>query len=122
MDIFESLENLNVSEECFNDIIRIIEEGLAKALVPTLAGKDKYGREESFGTKVDRASAKHPVILKAARKIDSLFSRKTPSNSSKNIDTRTPEQKLKNVKPAGTIYGRDMYSPAQLKDAGYKLK
>ena len=26
MDIFESLENLNVSEECFNDIINIVED------------------------------------------------------------------------------------------------
>ena len=26
MDIFESLENLNVSEECFNDIMGIVEE------------------------------------------------------------------------------------------------
>ena len=26
MDVFENLENLNVSEECFNDIISIIEE------------------------------------------------------------------------------------------------
>ena len=28
MDIFESLENLNVSEECFNDIVSIVEEKL----------------------------------------------------------------------------------------------
>ena len=26
MNIFESLENLNVSEECFNDIMGIVEE------------------------------------------------------------------------------------------------
>lgn len=26
MDIFESLENLQVSEECFNDILNIVEE------------------------------------------------------------------------------------------------
>ena len=26
MDIFEQLENLNVSDECFNDIISIVEE------------------------------------------------------------------------------------------------
>ena len=28
MDIFESLENLNVSEECFDEIIGMIEESL----------------------------------------------------------------------------------------------
>ena len=26
MNIFESLENLNVSEDCFNDIISIVED------------------------------------------------------------------------------------------------
>ena len=26
MSIFESLENLNVSEECFDDIMRIVED------------------------------------------------------------------------------------------------
>ena len=36
MDIFESLENLNVSEECFNDIVDIVEEFVAEKLVDTL--------------------------------------------------------------------------------------
>ena len=124
-ELFQSLSE-SVSEQCYDEIMGLVEEivgeGLTKALIPVLAGKDKYGREESFGTKVDRASLKHPLILKAARKIDGLFSKKTPSNNNGSTDTRTPEQKLKNVKPAGTIYGRDMYSPGQLKDAGYKLK
>ena len=30
MDIFENLENLNVSEECFNDIMDIVEELLSE--------------------------------------------------------------------------------------------
>ena len=30
MNIFESLENLNVSEECFNDIINIVEDVLSQ--------------------------------------------------------------------------------------------
>lgn len=30
MDIFESLENLNVSEECFDEIINIVEEIIAE--------------------------------------------------------------------------------------------
>ena len=30
MDIFESLENLNVSEECFEDIVRLVEELLSE--------------------------------------------------------------------------------------------
>ena len=31
MDIFESLENLNVSEECFNDIMGIVEKLIIEA-------------------------------------------------------------------------------------------
>lgn len=33
MNIFESLENLNVSEECFDDIIGIVEELLSENLI-----------------------------------------------------------------------------------------
>ena len=32
MNIFESLENLNVSEECFEDIVRIVEELLSEGV------------------------------------------------------------------------------------------
>ena len=35
MGVFESLENLNVSEECFNEIIRIVEEILNES--PTIS-------------------------------------------------------------------------------------
>ena len=30
MDIFESLENLNVSEECFNDVAMLVEEYISE--------------------------------------------------------------------------------------------
>ena len=35
MNIFENLENLNVSEECFNDIIGIVEEIINELKAPT---------------------------------------------------------------------------------------
>ena len=41
MNIFESLENLNVSQECFNDIIGIVEELLSENLTGKTA--EKYG-------------------------------------------------------------------------------
>ena len=62
MSIFEELESLNVSEECFNDIIRIIEELLdekytvsqvkeiAKKVVPQRMEKGtKEGKETGRG-------------------------------------------------------------------------
>ena len=36
MDIFESLENLNVSEECFNDIVGLVEELLSEDIVDSV--------------------------------------------------------------------------------------
>ena len=48
MDIFENLENLNVSEECFNNIIALIEEevkkyksGLSDATIDSMLAKRK---------------------------------------------------------------------------------
>lgn len=50
MDIFESLENLSISEECFNDIISIVEEYINELsnknyTIPEYAVKEDY---ESF--------------------------------------------------------------------------
>lgn len=41
MDIFESLENLNVSEECFNDIMGIVED-----LLSTINKSNKSAKEK----------------------------------------------------------------------------
>ena len=41
MDIFESLENLPVSEECFDEIMGLVEEILSEDIETTI--KDKYG-------------------------------------------------------------------------------
>jgi hypothetical protein len=58
MDIFESLENLNVSEECFDDIMDLVEE-LTKEKVKPLWGYDltnKTARKKGLGSDVwDRA-------------------------------------------------------------------
>jgi hypothetical protein len=47
MDIFESLENLEVSEECFNNIMDIVEEILSEDIhsaIDTYADDYKKGR------------------------------------------------------------------------------
>ena len=47
MDIFESLENLNVSEECFDDIMDIVEELLSEGT--HLAGVvDRYAKKRGY--------------------------------------------------------------------------
>jgi hypothetical protein len=51
MDIFESLENLNVSEECFNDIINIVEDLLNEedSLDDGSHIRKRYGKPEYKG-------------------------------------------------------------------------
>jgi hypothetical protein len=50
MDIFESLENLNVSEECFDEIIGIVEELInedIKSYIVKKYGEPKFNKEDS---------------------------------------------------------------------------
>ena len=59
MDIFESLENLNVSEECFDDIISIVEELLSEDVYSAI---DKYAPEkdkERLRTKAENVEKKN---------------------------------------------------------------
>ena len=52
MDIFESLENLNVSEECFDEILGIVEEIILESTV------DDYYAKKIADTKQELANAK----------------------------------------------------------------
>ena len=47
MDIFESLENLNVSEECFDEIMDMVEQLLAEDLEATAEKKYGYGSPQA---------------------------------------------------------------------------
>ena len=65
MDIFESLENLNVSEECFNDIVGLVEKYIQEEDVyePEAYKKDGYnfianGRNKNNG-QLYRTHSKH---------------------------------------------------------------
>ena len=51
MDIFENLENLNVSEECFDEIMGIVEALLSEDLAEKT--KEKYGADSPQYYKAD---------------------------------------------------------------------
>lgn len=56
MDIFESLENLNVSEECFNDIMNVVEEILSERDMftrPKAAKNSIEGRQRKYYQALD---------------------------------------------------------------------
>ena len=80
MDIFESLENLNVSEECFNDIMGIVEgrvddyydRKFKSAEYEYEKEKDPKKKEELYaklnniaGKKLDREYNKHASEIPA---------------------------------------------------------
>ena len=56
MDIFESLENLNVSEECFDEIMGLVEELLSEKYVVTNSSPLKPG---SYSVVAPRYSEKY---------------------------------------------------------------
>jgi hypothetical protein len=93
--IFESLENLNVSEECFNDIVGIVEEYLGENILQTIENgygtstysKNGYPRNKS-AIKKNRADG---VIRK---EIEGGLER------TRGVYRRTPDYYLKLVTPA----------------------
>ena len=64
-NIFESLENLNVSEECFNDIMGIVEELLSENIRDAIIAKHGEPTYTSKGQYPKNKSAK--LIYKAAQ-------------------------------------------------------
>ena len=62
MDIFESLENLNVSEECFDEIMGIVEEILSEGM-PNGTFARAYKKALDIGAKPGE------MIIKAGNKI-----------------------------------------------------
>ena len=65
MNIFESLENLNVSEECFNDIMGIVEEILSEGREP-FETQQQYKRrlQQHFGPILNDKLASQKSIAK----------------------------------------------------------
>ena len=72
MDIFESLENLNVSEGCFEDIIKIVEEYINELKNSTIektldAHRDRVNDSGARGAYDYKDSAKYHKALGIAK-------------------------------------------------------
>lgn len=98
MDIFESLENLSVSEECFEDIMSIVEGLLNESLLDTSKKLyNKYIKKDTFDTIKDaeRIADQNVADTKSVRRhVNKQYKR---NGSDKNIDY---EQVYDNVKNA----------------------
>ena len=91
MNIFESLENLNVSEECFEDIMGIVEGIMAQAIKNRDAARAYFRSDAAEPV----AHAEH-VMDKVSRMKSDTF-RKTSSPNRGNMTEHTP----KNVREFG---------------------
>ena len=65
MDTFESLENLNVSEECFNDIISIVEESIMDLIKRGMSPEE--AKDEYFNQKNKEYVQAHKNVVNARR-------------------------------------------------------
>ena len=73
-NIFESLENLNVSEECFDDIMGIVEGMLMDFATGATYSKDRDTRREN-AQKRENFAAKHPKLHAAIRDTEKAVSK-----------------------------------------------
>ena len=83
MNIFESLESLNVSEECFNDILNIVEEiinEVSKDMLAQAAKNSIPNREKALDDTYYKASRFKEKIPKSALSNDNkvILSKLTP--------------------------------------------
>ena len=74
--IFESLENLNVSEECFNEIMGIVEEIISERNDRELLNRKKRRSKEYFSKlpsdnpSYEEVEKAHKALVDAERKVD----------------------------------------------------
>jgi hypothetical protein len=66
MDIFESLKNLNVSEECFDDIMGIVEEILSEDIYDYI--QKKHGKAV-YDISTNRPANKSAKLIRKAQEI-----------------------------------------------------
>jgi benzoyl-CoA reductase/2-hydroxyglutaryl-CoA dehydratase subunit BcrC/BadD/HgdB len=62
MDIFESLENLNVSEECFNDIVGVVEDLIGVTQKNLKDAEKKYNKYTDRIKKVLKAKKENRTL------------------------------------------------------------
>lgn len=105
MDILENLENLPVSEECFDDIIDIIEELLSEDIKTAISkkyGQPKYSEVDGEYSK----KAPHLYLAKPLNKSAKLTNNVKEIQRREEEDTERREKELHPEVKAGE-YGRN---------------
>ena len=78
MDIFESLENLNVSEECFEDIVGLVEELLSESIYHAIQNNPtKQSKEDLMNKAYDIQQAEINAAAKREEKPEDVTILKT---------------------------------------------
>lgn len=92
MDIFESLENLNISEECFDEILRIVEENILRGTDAELGYLIDTPKEELEGKQRER---KRSLYAKRIRGLRKLLANKEATNKAGEEHQKAIEANLK---------------------------
>lgn len=105
MDILESLENLNVSEECFDDIMGIVEEVINEIDNSTVASMYKKRREieKKADNMSDYADTVGRTVLSKAKKEKNKEGVKKAREFMEKAHIGSVEATLKRLKAANTI-------------------
>ena len=110
MNIFESLENLNVSEECFNDVMEIVEEIINELKNDTI-GNAYIKRRDNYNNALNNA-------IKNPEDKESLSNYMKASNKFK----RNSELSHKAFKRSGDIVSAQIASPKRHQENSDKAK
>ena len=116
MDIFESLEQLNVSEECFDDIVSMVEAMLSENIfdqiekvhgkVETRLPDEPFSETNKAGRLFNKAvHARHKELMDAARRDAGVSKREDPRYSRKELDDINKARKRILKKRRGTKNG-----------------
>lgn len=130
MSIFESLESLNVSEECFDDIIGIVEELLGESTNDIIEKKWKEARDAGNKEEADKWKKRSDEfrkneVAKKVQKSNEGIKRGVVSGSPSPYYTghQTKESKKyfpKNLRDEGSCINPDKTQHWSLKREGYQ--
>ena len=113
MDIFESLENLNISEECFNEILILVEEYINEVSLNKWAEAAKSSlpkREECTKEKINTNDSTLNTLV--------TFSKALRASHAKNVSdiydsiNRNKSSRLRGVKFYGKENVKDKSTPS----------
>lgn len=111
MNIFESLENLPVSEECFDDIMGLVEEFINELDKETIKsfikkrGEQKTEAEKKFNKAKAEGTATHALLNDWLKKVSKYQRAREKGMQAINYSAKRRHEAKKNVEERKEKYG-----------------